>query len=239
MNKNKKGILVKNLFENESAIAPSQTDPVTIPVDVSLDQKVDKYLIAYEKESIPTAKSYEIPQTQSVSNSGANGGIGVVPSVIPNTQQVGESKKFKKGILESYLFEAEGDDPMAGPDDAGGSDMGGFGGGDDDTGAPTGEPSDIPVVNTPKINLQNYAMGVARLVNNYESLLNPKITILNRASEYIKVNYDEATSKQFEELMEQNYDIRKEEPLRDDSMAPLAAGSGGGNLGSGGGGGSV
>lgn len=228
---NKKGLLESNLFEAENVIAPSQTDPVTIPQDISLDQKVDKYLISYEKESIPTAKSYDLPPEV-----GGNSGGPIVPSVEGNTKQVGESVNRKKGILESFLFEEEGDLPDVGGDVPPDMDAGG-GLGDDAGGMPPAEgaPSEIPVVNTPKINLQNFAMGIARLINNYESLLNPKVTILNRACEYIKVNYDDSTSQQFEEMMEQNYDIRKETPLRDDSLAPLAGGAGYGSSGGGGG----
>lgn len=218
------GILSKFLFEQENVIAPSQTDPVVVPSNISLDQKVDKYLVSYEKESVPMSNDYNVPGNAPIEPTSPESPQGVPPPV--KTVTVGESKKYK-ATLTSLLFEADedapapddttgGDAPIPDPGSAEGGDMGGGG-------APV--PSDSPVISTPKINLNHFGTGIARLINNYESLLNPKVTILNRAIEYIKVNYDEPTSKQFKEMMEQNFDLRVEEPQRDGSLAPLAAGA--------------
>jgi len=231
--KNKAGILSKFLFEQENVIAPSQTDPVMPQKKISLDQIVDKYLISYEKESIPTSNDYDIPGTPPVTAQEA-GEVSNMVNPPPTTNVTGESRK-KMGVLAS-LFEAD-EDPGAAPgggDEAPVDDAGGDPGADPTAGGgDLGGAPPTPVIATPKINLNNYAMGIARLVGNYEALLNPKSTILNRAIEYIRVNYDEPTAKQFEEMMEQNYDLRSEEEMRDQGMAPFAAGalSGGGGGG--------
>lgn len=228
MNKSKKskGILQSVLFEVESVIPPSETDPVVVP-DVSLDRKVDKYLTRYEREAIPTSAIYntgaETPTLVAGEPSGTGG-----PSYAPPLKE-------EKGILTAMLFEAPEDDPLAGGA-GGGEDLFGGGGADMDLGGggetnppPAQKP---PVIDTPKINLESYTRAVARLINNYEALMDPKTTIFNRAKEYIRVNYDEATAKMFEELMEQDYNIRATEKQRDQTNAPHAAnaiyGGGGG-----------
>jgi len=237
-NKVKKGIL-GTLLEQESVIPPSQTDPVEPPKDASLDQKVDKYLISYEKDSVPTSDSYQIPGQPTTGQTLVQPKERPpIPTELTPKQEIYENKK--NGLLVSLLFEAEGDAPDLG----GGADAGGLGGdtgggldlGDAGGDAPQlgGDQPEAPVINTPKINLTNYAQGVARLINNYEALLNPKVTILNRAIEYVKVNYDEPTAKQFEELMGK-YGIKQEEELRDQTQAPFAAGALAGSGGGGGG----
>lgn len=250
MKKNTKGLLAKILFEQENVIAPSQTDPVVVQKNISLDQKVDKYIISYEKESIPTEQDYDIPGSPpivagpppSMGTSVGPGEMGQDMFPVVKTRVQGESinRRNKGGIL-SQLFEAEGDDPTTSPDatggdtDATGGDATDLGGGDTGNEAPVDTTtSTAPVIDTPKINLNHFGMGIARLINNYESLLNPKVTILGRAIEYIRVNYDEPTSKQFQEMMEQNFDLRLEEPERDQRMAPFAAGALVGDSGGGG-----
>jgi hypothetical protein len=232
---NTRGILSKFLFEQENTIAPSQTDPVEAPKNISLDQKVDKYLISYEKESVPTGKDYDVPSAPPVEATQPVGEVNTLVNPPPTTRVQGESfnkgNKRKLGTLTSILFEAEGEDPAAAGGDLGGADAGAEPPPIDATGDDSAPPAtdmggtEAPVIDTPKINLNNYAMGVARLVNNYEALLNPKATILGRAIEYIRVNYDDPTAKLFEEMLAQNFDLRVEEPERDQTMAPFAAGA--------------
>lgn len=245
--KKEKGILETVLFEVETTIAPSETDPVNVP-DVSLDQKVDRYLVRYERESIPTSAQYNtdiISQNQQPATPGTmpqNPGSG--PSFSPPA--LGE----QRGILSTLLFQEapgglgsppEGDigggDPFAGggsgPDSSAtlGNDLPDDGGGDDQQ----NKQKSPPIVDTPKINLNNYCRSVARLIENYEALLNPKLTLFNRAKEYVRVNYDEGTAKMFDETMRQTFNINPEsEEKRDTSQAPHGVGGiyGGGSSGS-------
>lgn len=232
--KNKeKGILEAVLFEVESVIAPSQTDPVNVP-DVSLDQKVDRYLVRYEREAIPTSAIYN---TELLAQSREN-----PEPAAPSTGALSELPPLKegRGILFSLLFEAPEDEPLGGdapaPDAGGGDLFGGgdpLGGGDEPATEPSGPPAP-PVVDTPKMNLNAYCRAIARLINNYEALLNPKTTIFMRAKEYLRVNYDEATAKMFEEVMEKTYDMTAQPEQRDTSQAPHGVGGiydGGGGSG--------
>lgn len=236
-----KGILESLLFEAESAIKPAETDPVVVQ-DVSLDQKVDKYLVRYERESIPSSAMYDTEMAGNTNVATPEGGNVNAGGPNPAPAKHESKKPANKGILESILFEADpGLDPTA---DAGGGDLGGFGGGDagaggDDapaTSPDAGAPKSPPVIDTPKMNMNSYCRAVARLVDNYEALLDPKTTIFNRAKEYIRVNYDEATAKMFEEVMEQQFGVTPTPAQRDQRMAPPAANaiySGGGGGGGG------
>ena len=84
-------------------------------------------------------------------------------------------------------------------------DMPGMG---DDTPAPApSAPAGPPVVNTPKFNLNEFSRSVARMINNYDALLNPRSIIMNRVEAYIQSNYDERTAKMFIQIMERNYGL--------------------------------
>lgn len=168
--------------------------------NVSLDMVVDKYIVRYERESIP--------QT---------GMPGPAPNPLaappPNTlaQQPSPSALEERQLraLQNLLFEQDappdepiGDEPPPdeGGDAGGGGDSGGGGGSGESPGGP-------PIINTPKINLNDFSRSIARLINNYDALLNPRSIILNRVEAYIKSNYDERTAKMFMQIMERNYGL--------------------------------
>jgi hypothetical protein len=165
--------------------------------NVSLDQVIDKYIVRYERESIP--------QT-GMPGPGPTPAATTPPETLAAQPAPSSLEERQLRSLTSILFEqdAPADEPPADeppPDegDAGGGDTGGGGGGP----APEGP----PVVNTPKINLNDFTRSVARLINNYDALLNPRSIILNRVEEYIRSNYDERTAKMFVQIMERNYGL--------------------------------
>lgn len=239
--------LIESLLEEdtipETPKNPQEFAPVQTPQDVSLDQVVDRYLIRYEKESIPTVDNYE-------------------------KELVDESVASYGQILEYVLTEAEEDDPPADEDAPGGElDLGGgdepaadasgdleAGGGLPDAGGEEGADAGMElgagadegenkggeekaVMATPQINLNNFARSVARLVNNYEVLVNPKNTILNRARAYVANNYDERTSNELMDILDKTYSLRTtteqdKQQKELDMHTPRTAGS----LGDGGGG---
>lgn len=164
----------------------------------SLDQAIDRYLVQYERESIPTSEVFE---------------------------SVGVDK------LVNFLFEQEEEEPLddepaddvgdldlggdVGGDlggDLGGGDLGDLGGdpeGDDAAGDEEGgDEGEQPVVNTPKINLQDFTRSVARLVNNLPSLIDLNSLVLNRAYKYIQSNYDERTAKEMMEILDTSYELK-------------------------------
>jgi len=164
---------------------------------VSLDQVIDRYIVRYERESIP--------QT-GMPGPGVNPAATTPPETLAQQPSPTSLEERQLRKLQSLLFEQDAppDEPPADeppPDeggDAGGGDAGGGGGP-----APEGP----PVVNTPKINLNDFTRSVARLINNYDALLNPRSIILNRVEEYVRSNYDERTAKMFIQIMERNYGL--------------------------------
>lgn len=154
--------------------------------NVSLDQVVDRYIVRYEKESMPQSQSP---------------GPGPTSANAPSPETL-EERQLR--LLNNMLFEQDLP-PLPEPGADGGGDMGGDMGGDG--GGDGKAPEGPPVINTPKINLNDFTRSMARLVNNFEALLNPKSIILNRAEAYIKNNYDERTAKMFMQTMERNYGL--------------------------------
>ena len=132
-----------------------------IETDASVDEKIDKYLMQYEKDSVPLSDSDEEKK--------------------PNgPKPIGEGKYSK---LSYILFEQD-----APPADA----------------PPGSASSTVPV---PKINIRKFAEGIARLANNYQSLIDPKRVILNRAQAYITKNYSTRLAKELMSILERDFDL--------------------------------
>jgi hypothetical protein len=212
--KNKRALLDYLLEDNPPPQPKNMADfaPVYKQKDASLDQVIDRYIIRYEKESIPNIQNYE-------------------------NEMFGEGIHYSK-ILEYVLSEAEDDEE--GGLDLGAEDDAGLETPPEDLGADETEEPDSStskdsgqqvVAQTPQINLQQFAKSIARLVNNYESLLNPKNIILNRVEAYMVANYDQRISKELMDMLEQNYSLRsgtQEEQEKEDKNiypTPYAAGA--------------
>lgn len=172
--------------ETSQDFAPVETK------NISLDQLVDKYLVRYERESIPENKDEE-PFFENLSH-----------------------------LLENILKEQEEDEDLADDEPADEGDDGGLdlGGGDEDAGGGLdlggddggdagGEDAEAdPIMNTPQINLNDFARSIARLISNYDALLDFKSVILNRTKEYIKNNYDSKTATELMAVLADNYNLK-------------------------------
>ena len=192
---------------------PNVADSVT-EKNASIDQIIDRYLLQYEKESVPL-----------------NG-----EPVVSGPKQIGENKLS----LVSYLFEQ--DAPPGGDAPAGGdtpADTGGDTGGDD-AGDSTEPGAAAEVAPVPFINIRKFAQGVARLVNNYRSLVDPETIILNRAMYYVAKNYSARLAKELMSILQRDFDLTPKTPMEKEEQtpkAPTAANSGpdsGGGVPSGG-----
>lgn len=197
-----KAAMLEQVTKDEYPQQTSDFAPV-VTKSVSLDQLVDKYLVRYEREAIP-----------------AEGPVGPPPSETQITEKHSNVRQLISFLLEQEAPEPPAEEPPAEEPPA--ADAGAA-----PTDAPADEaggaaPSETPVMNTPKINLNDFSRSIARLVNNYDALLNPKTIILNRAAEYIRVNYNDLTAKQFLSIMEQNYGVHatNTDPTDDDSDFP-------------------
>ena len=256
--KNKKMSLSTLLFEqDENQTIPTDVTPLATqqPQNYSLDQKVDHFLIQYERESNPSSAMFPddsgldhaIVSKGGPQSGGASfsGGQSAVATPIAMKSKAGIAERKKQNSLKSLLWEADDAAPggadlgaaggadLGGPPDLGGGpDLGGpdLGGGDDTQPPPV---SDVSVAK-PQINLSAFSNKLARLINNFESLVNPKVIVLNRAYAYIRQNYDENTAKEMMIILESTYNISnsslegKEENLVGEVPPAIGAGDGGG-----------
>ena len=168
--------------------------------NVSLDQVIDRYIVRYERESIPQTGMPGPAPTPAASPA---------PETLAQQSTPTSLEEQQLLKLKSLLFEQE-TPPEEPAEDAGAADLGGDAGGDTDDAGDAGggtAPEGPPIVNTPKINLNDFTRSIARLINNYDALLNPRSIILNRVEEYMRTNYDERTAKMFLQIMERNYGL--------------------------------
>lgn len=189
------------LLEEGAPINPADAQPTDPSVqNLSMDMKVDSYFLKYEKESLPTQQTYAVPGSA-------------------------ENMMFEFRSFAKQLLEADGDDPLAGGDPAGGD--AGFAGAGDEAGgdAPPAAPTQ-PQVENPRFNVRNFAQSVARLVLNYEGLLDPRTTILNRARYFIEKNYDAGVARQMMDILETQFRLSPRAAEANDGVsAPVAAGA--------------
>ena len=195
-------------------VSDSQTE-----TNASLDQIVDRYLLQYEKEAVPLNNDKQ--------------------------QQVSGPKQLGENRLNLYRLLFEQDAPPGGDAPAGdtGGDTGGDAGGGDtggDSGTEPGAAAEVAPV--PFINIRKFAEGIARLVNNYQSLIDPQTVILNRAMYYISKNYSARLAKELMSILQRDFNLSPKTPNEKEKgtpPAPTAANSGpdsGGGVPSGGGG---
>ena len=203
--KSLKSLLTEDI---ETMIQQQPVSQEEVPVvDVSLDQKVDHFLIQYERESLPMS-AQQTPPT-------GNPSAPVVQQEHRKAKKKSLKEDFSNKRLLNFLFEAPEDElqtddapaPDASPDAS--SAMPDLGGGTDPTagGAPEKGPAPVP---TPQINIQNFAKNVARLINNYQALIDPKRVILNRTKSYIDKNYNAQVSQQLMDILDTDYNISPE-----------------------------
>jgi len=83
-------------------------------------------------------------------------------------------------------------------------------------------------VGSTSIDIATFANDVARLVQNYDSLLDMEALIIAKAKDYIFANHDQETADYFEEVMDQHHDMRVADAVADDAAVdpPPAIGSG-------------
>jgi len=79
------------------------------------------------------------------------------------------------------------------------------------------------------IDLRKFAAETARLVKNYDTLMDIKSIILNKALSYIKVKYGDDTAKSLADVLEQDFRLSVAKPAgtEDDEVpeAPIAVGA--------------
>jgi hypothetical protein len=82
----------------------------------------------------------------------------------------------------------------------------------------------------PSMDVEHFAANVARLVKNYDTLLDMKTIILKKALKYLEGKYDRDVVKMFMDVMSRRHDIEtrsdsEKNPYDDNQTAPLAVGA--------------
>lgn len=113
------------------------------------------------------------------------------------------------------LFEADDEDEAGDDEEEGDEDV-----------TDKSEPAPHAAPETPKapdLNIDDFTQKVARLINNYESMLDVPRSIFDRAMKYLTDGYGDDTASQFTELLAQQHDIEfTDDPMvRDDSEYPV------------------
>jgi len=210
------------MFENTKN---GYQEPIfTRHIDIKINHGEIEVIVRYEKESIPTN---EMQEALAIKNK----------SFL--FEQLGPDEEEEPAPEE----DAPADDAPA--DDAGGDlgggdlgDLGGDLGGDAPADGAAPAAGGQPVVATPKINLNDFARSVARLASNFQALLDPRSTIINRAEAYITNNYDQRTAQELMQILEVNYSLTPTDventatPGESEFPQPYAAGAFGGGAAS-------
>ena len=88
---------------------------------------------------------------------------------------------------------------------------------EEESAAPSGSESMDPEVKpatsqkVPNLDIDEFAINIARMIMNYESLLDVKKVIINRAKNHLDKNYGDAYVKRFLETLEEQFGITSEE----------------------------
>jgi|GEM_PF-1652800 len=211
--------LLREADEEDSKLMESGED--------SLDAQVDKYLASYESEA-------------------------------QNVKQEGLDFRM---LTRRFLLEAGedeeggdegGDEPADEPADEGGdeggedeeaADEGGEGkdeeeavGDEDEEGEGGGEAEKPKKMSIDEIDVESFAAAVVRLVDNYDSLLEVRNTILRRSANYLVKNYEPDVLEAFKEQLLDGFgmEIGKTKSEEEDEFQPPKAGAAG-PMGGGGG----
>ena len=127
---------------------------------------------------------------------------------------ISESRNLRSTL--SYLFEQEGGEEE-GADIAGGD--------SEIVGSEEMAVEEPAEERQPPLNIDSFAGSVARLVMNYESLLDPLSVILNRSMNFLANRYDKSVVDDFTEIMAQQYGMELN-PIDDTQPPPAAVGAG-------------
>jgi hypothetical protein len=82
-----------------------------------------------------------------------------------------------------------------------------------------------------KLDVDMFATDVARLVKNYDTLLDMEAIIVNKAIQFLEKNYDEETAEELVELLDVRHDIRIGDDPDGDFEQPVAVGGAEGGAG--------
>jgi len=200
---------VTNMIRNKRII---NEDLTTQHID-SLDDQVDRLLMKYEQDSIVNPESEEDLSMESISFKNAAKFLFEAPPMDPDNEELPEPDPDAEP-------EPSQEDVLAGEDEEEEKKT---------TGSEEINIGDAGEEMVPKIDIDNFTSRVSRLISGFDVLLDPRTIIANRAMNYLRDKYDDATADEFEEILSQQYGIElgMKDPPRE---RPMAAGAGPGGF---------
>jgi len=228
MNKKIKNFLRRVILEEVEELfsPPAETESKPRLSQDSLDDQVDAFILKYEKDSVK-----EDGEPDSISESLANLSLAALLS-----EQDDEEEDVDLGPpIEDFDdappdVSAGADDPAADkPEEAPKTPPAGS----ENMSADVEAIVDIP---KPPLDVDAFSKRVARLAMNYNTLLDVRVTIVNRALNFLAQHYDQEHANEMREILDSEYDFdltgSDNEPGDHYAVGAFAGGTGG--LGGGG-----
>ena len=189
----------------------------------SLDDQVDAFILKYEQDSILG----ESPKNDMMSESLEN------LSLLALMNEQDEPDEGDDAGVEDLA-----DDPAPDAEAPADTDVSPAPGDPPPAGSENMKPETNPVADIPKppLDIDAFSKRIARLAMNYNTLLDVKRTIVNRASNFLAEHYDDAHVEELRSILDKEYDFglspRDNEPKDNYAVGAWAGGTGG--LGGGG-----
>jgi len=137
-----------------------------------------------------------------------------------------EGKDWRR-TMKRFLFEDEAEKSEPEPEEP------------EDQEDPEEDVDEKPQLNTDQIDVGSFTNSVVRLIDNYDSLLEVRNTILRRAHKFLEKNYDQSVTKSFEDNLLEDHGLEIGKSHLDSTsgkfQAPSAERAGDGGSGGGGG----
>ena len=166
----------------------------------SLDNQIDALLLGYEKASIR-----EKNEAETIKESLRN--LSLTALLMEQDEEVeGEAEVADETDTDDAAADETGDAEPSGSEEM---------------------TADTAVTQqVPDLDIDQFTFAVGRLLNNYESLLNPEQVILNRAKNFLNNNYGDAYVNRFLKTVEEQFGISSSEfNVSYSKDVPLAVGA--------------
>ena len=85
--------------------------------------------------------------------------------------------------------------------------------------------SDASLELKPPLDIDGFVAKIGRLLKNYDNLLDIPTVIVNRSKNFLEQNYDAAVVEEFEDILEQQFDVSLEKSEPTPTPAAVGAGS--------------
>jgi len=226
MNKKMKNFLRRVILEEveELFTPPISTESKPRLSQDSLDDQVDAFILKYEKDSVK-----EEDEAESISESLANLSL----SALLSEQEEDEEDVDLGPPIEDFEEPAPGGEADAESADEPEEPPKTPPAGSENMSADVEAIVDIP---KPPLDVDAFSKRIARLAMNYNTLLDVRVTIVNRALNFLAQHYDQEHANQMREILDSEYDFdltdSDNEPGEHYAVGAFAGGTGG--LGGGG-----